>query len=72
MQQTFGLIGKSLSHSFSQKYFNDFFEKLAGTAKLRTQIVQNSKEQTIRDSWEAGITKFKKIRKKYLLYSDFE
>ena len=27
MQQTFGLIGKSLSHSFSQKYFNDFFEK---------------------------------------------
>lgn len=54
------------------QFFNDFFEKLAGTAKLRNQIVQNSKEQTIRDSWEAGITKFKKIRKKYLLYPDFE
>ena len=33
MQQTFGLIGKSLSHSFSQKYFNDFFLKRR-TAKI--------------------------------------
>lgn len=53
-------------------FFNTFFEKLAGNATLRQQIVAGKSEHEIRASWAAGLTRFKKIRKKYLLYPDFE
>jgi len=52
-------------------FFNTFFEKLAGTASLRKQIVANKTTQEIRASWEPALTAFKAIRKKYLLYEDF-
>lgn len=51
-----------------EPFFNAYFEKLAGSARLREQIVQGKKENEIRASWKPGIEKFKKIRKKYLLY----
>lgn len=51
---------------------NGFFERLAGTDKLRLQIEQGKKEEEIRASWQEGIESFKLIRKKYLLYPDFE
>jgi uncharacterized protein YbbC (DUF1343 family) len=54
------------------KFFNDFFEKLTGTVTLRYHIMQNKSDEEIRASWQAGLTKFKSIRKKYLLYDDFE
>lgn len=54
------------------KFFTDFFEKLAGTRLLRRQIQQGMTEQQIRSSWEPQLAQFKKIRKKYLLYRDFE
>lgn len=54
------------------QFFNDFFDKLAGNSLLKTQIKQFFTEPDIRDSWEEGIRKFKVIRKKYLLYKDFE
>jgi uncharacterized protein YbbC (DUF1343 family) len=44
------------------------FDKLAGTSQLREQIVAGKSEQEIRASWEAGLTEFKKMRQKYLLY----
>lgn len=53
-------------------FFTSFFEKLAGTAQLRKQILAKKSETEIRASWEPALTGFKKIRKKYLLYSDFE
>jgi len=53
-------------------YFNDFFDKLAGTTELKKQIETNLTEEQIRDSWSAKLTKFKIIRKKYILYPDFE
>jgi uncharacterized protein YbbC (DUF1343 family) len=53
-------------------FFNNFFEKLAGTAALRKQIEQGMSEEEIRASWAPGLNKYKKIRKKYLLYDDFE
>ena len=53
-------------------FFNDFFEKLAGTRTLRTQIRQGISAAAIRESWQPGLAAFKKIRKKYLLYKDFE
>ena len=49
-----------------------FFNKLAGTDKLMWQIMNYKSEAEIRKSWLPGLTAFKKIRKKYLLYRDFE
>lgn len=54
------------------KFFNDYFEKLAGTRELRRQIEKGVKEEDIKASWKKDIEAFKKIRKKYVLYKDFE
>lgn len=53
-------------------FFNSFFEKLAGNATLRQQMIAGKSDSEIRESWSAGLSRFKKIRKKYLLYPDFE
>lgn len=55
-----------------EKFFIPFFEKLSGTNKLRNQIIADASEKSIRESWAADLSKFKSIRKKYLLYTDFE
>lgn len=44
------------------------FDRLAGTDKLREQIIQGKTEKEIRDSWEPGLNEYKSIRNKYLLY----
>ena len=49
-----------------------FFNKLAGNAKLMQQIKDGLSEDEIRKSWQDDLQKFKAIRKKYLLYKDFE
>ncbi|MCC8423843.1 exo-beta-N-acetylmuramidase NamZ domain-containing protein [Mucilaginibacter sp. UR6-11] len=49
-------------------FFNAYFLKLAGTEQLRKQIEAGKSETEIRQSWAAGLTKFKAMRKKYLLY----
>jgi uncharacterized protein YbbC (DUF1343 family) len=49
-----------------------FFNKLAGSDALMKQIKAGKTEKEIRDSWAPGLEAFKKIRKKYLLYRDFE
>ena len=56
------------------KFFTrpDFFDKLAGTDKLREQIIAGLSEEQIRDSWKEELTEYKTMRKKYLLYEDFE
>lgn len=54
------------------KFFTDFFEKLAGTTQLREQIDEGLTAAEIHASWQKDIDTFKKIRKKYLLYPDFE
>jgi uncharacterized protein YbbC (DUF1343 family) len=51
---------------------NNFFHKLAGNDVLMHQVKSGKKENEIRKSWEADLKKFKTIRKKYLLYDDFE
>ncbi len=53
-------------------FFNNMFDLLAGTDKLQQQIISGKTETEIYTSWENGLTNFKKIRKKYLLYDDFE
>jgi uncharacterized protein YbbC (DUF1343 family) len=49
-----------------------FFNKLAGNATLMQQIKTGVSEADIRKSWAIGLQQFKVIRKKYLLYADFE
>lgn len=49
-----------------------FFNKLAGSNKLMQQLQQNKTVEEIRKSWQEKLIVFKKIRKKYLLYKDFE
>jgi len=49
-----------------------FFDKLAGNSTLRWQIIAGKSEEEIRQSWQKKLEKFKTIRKKYLLYKDFE
>jgi uncharacterized protein YbbC (DUF1343 family) len=53
-------------------FFNSYFDKLAGTSELREQIIAGKSEEEIRKSWQEDIDRYKKIRKKYLLYPDFE
>ncbi|NCB19952.1 MAG: DUF1343 domain-containing protein [Bacteroidia bacterium] len=50
----------------------DFFDLLAGTDKLREQISEGWTEEQIRDSWKEELAEYKNMRKKYLLYEDFE
>lgn len=49
-----------------------FFNKLAGNDALQKQIIAGTSEKEIRASWAEDLAAFKKIRKKYLLYTDFE
>ncbi len=46
------------------------FDLRIGTDQLRKQIIAGVPEAEIRKSWEPGLTKFKAIRAKYLLYPD--
>ncbi|MDX5422554.1 MAG: DUF1343 domain-containing protein [Hymenobacteraceae bacterium] len=57
--------------SNKDKFFNNFFEKLAGTTKLRQQVIAGKTEAEIRASWEPALSNYKTLRKKYLLYPDF-
>lgn len=65
-----------LSGTYKQLKRDDFFDENfnyhAGNAKLQDQIKQGIPETKIQLSWQADISKFKEIRKKYLLYKDFE
>lgn len=49
-------------------FFNAYFTKLAGTTELREQIEAGKNEAEIRASWEPGLSRYKAIRAKYLLY----
>ena len=55
-------------------FFNDnnFFEKLAGTTSFRNDIKAGKSAEEIKSSWKPKLNQFKLIRKKYLLYKDFE
>lgn len=47
----------------------EFFDKLAGTNKLRLALEKGHSEAQIRQSWQKGLTEYKKMRVAYLLYS---
>ncbi|MEG2178138.1 MAG: DUF1343 domain-containing protein [Bacteroidales bacterium] len=62
------LIRMYQAYPEKDKFFKDFFNRLAGTTKLKEQIQKGLTEEQIRASWQADLEKYKRIREKYLLY----
>lgn len=52
-----------------EDFFISFFDKLAGTDKLRKQIISGKSSKEIKKSWKNELNEFKNIRNKYLLYN---
>jgi len=48
------------------------FNLLAGNDILAKQIAQRQSEEEIKASWQPELNEYKELRKKYLLYNDFE
>lgn len=53
-------------------FFTPYFEKLIGTSNLRAQIINGESIKQIRSSWKEDLDIFNTVRKKYLIYEDFE
>jgi uncharacterized protein YbbC (DUF1343 family) len=68
----FWLINIYKNFPDQEHFFKKFFDKLSGNSELQEQIKLGKTEVQIRETWQKGIKQFKIIRKKYLLYSDFE
>ena len=66
------LIDAYSSMDDKDNFFNKYFDKLAGSSDLREQVIAGKNKWVIRASWKKVIEAFKVIRKKYLLYKDFE
>ncbi len=58
--------------SNQDEFFNSFFYNIAGNKTLKNQIIQGETADEIRESWQKDLNDFKLIRKKYLIYKDFE
>jgi uncharacterized protein YbbC (DUF1343 family) len=63
------------AHPYKEKFFDyklskemGTIEKLIGSGLFRQQIIDGKSEKQIRASWEPGLSEYKKLRKKYLLY----
>ena len=68
------LITSYRSFSEKDKFFlpNNFFNKLAGNDELMQQLKAGLSVGEIQLSWQDDLMALKEIRKKYLLYPDFE
>lgn len=53
-------------------FFTNYFDKLAGSDQLRKQIKAGLSEEEIKATWQNDLNNYKLMRKKYLLYPDFE
>ena len=63
------------AHPYKEKFFDSklskemgTIEKLIGSGLFRQQIIDSVSEKDIRASWEPGLSEYKEMRKKYLLY----
>ncbi|MFC0262795.1 exo-beta-N-acetylmuramidase NamZ family protein [Fontibacter flavus] len=62
------LLGAYEISGKKEKFFNTFFDKLAGTDQLRKDILAGKSEAEIRASWQKDLDTFKVMREKYRLY----
>jgi uncharacterized protein YbbC (DUF1343 family) len=65
------LIKMYQAYPDKKKFFTPFFDKLAGTSRLREQIEKGMTEDQIRTTWQDDLKDYMLIRKKYLLYEEF-
>ena len=63
------------AHPYKEKFFDSklskemgTIERLIGSGLFRQQIIDGKSEKEIRASWEPGLSEYKVMRKKYLLY----
>jgi uncharacterized protein YbbC (DUF1343 family) len=56
----------------SGKPYDYGINRLAGSDQLVRQIIDGKTEEEIRASWQPKLDEYKQIRKKYLLYKDFD
>ncbi|MCF6366445.1 MAG: DUF1343 domain-containing protein [Bacteroidales bacterium] len=79
---------EEMNNYFTLKYIIDFADKfknkdefitkknwfnlLAGNGELAEQIIEGMTEEQIRETWQKDLDNYKKLRKKYLLYVDFQ
>lgn len=68
----FWIINTYKTSTDKDNFFTSYFLNLTGTDQLKQQIMDGATEEEIHKSWEPGLKKFKEVRKKYLLYTDFE
>lgn len=62
-------------HAASSKPFfteKGSFNTLAGSGTLKSLMLKGASAASIRQAWKPGLEAFKKTRKKYLLYTDYE
>jgi uncharacterized protein YbbC (DUF1343 family) len=64
------LINAYRDYTDKANFFNNFFDRLAGTSELRNQIIDGWSEEKIRDSWQKSLDDFMQKRKAYLIYPD--
>ncbi len=53
-------------------FFNNYFTRLAGNRQLQSMIERGAGVSAIMRTWEKDVADFKQVRRKYLLYPDFE
>ena len=66
LYKTYPIKEKFFDRNQSRQMGNIDF--LAGTKQFKAQVIAGKKEKEIRKSWEPGLSKYKEMRKKYLLY----
>lgn len=49
-----------------------WFDLLMGTNQVRLDILKDKSEEQIRSAWQKKLNQYKEIRKKYLLYEDYQ
>lgn len=57
-----------LKNRIEKPFFNDYFNKLAGTDELQKQLEKGWSIQQIRKSWEDELNAFRQKRGRYLIY----
>ena len=67
------LLNMFYHHSLDKQnsFFDNNFNYHAGNEELKQQTILSISPMEIRESWKSDLYKFKKTRKKYLIYEDF-
>jgi len=59
------LLNMYAAYPHKESFFTPFFDKLAGSALLRSQVIQGTSQSAIYSSWRKDLKRYRKLRKKY-------